>query len=662
MSTNATMQEAQDQRIAPVNYSDAEIAYRGKLTKHLENLKMQRDKVHDELDGMTYPQYYESNRKRDLSYIPPKKNKHDTRIVSGTTRDKDSTLLSSLLNLNAESTIAAFDEEDMLINELGENLAALNHKSREIEDWAKKRPIFYREMIAQGDVFVWELYKEEMEHVPLEELEWDPIKDGVSKFSFSERLKKAHGMCMAKMVPGINVYLGSTKIEYIEDQDDVAIVFVRNRSEAEGIYGQWERWKHVPYSIDGVTSLEDGGTNAYKDWNLVTTTIDQVCEIHVFNKRTNRYMILINGVMMLPINYPLTGISPTQEIPMAQGKLDPISGFAYSKSQPSGVKVDQAVIDEALMLMIEKNRQAFKPPMGNTSKRVFSSEIFHAGKITNDLRRNQLFPLLPDGSQGITSGEFSFYQLFKESINEKTVNDVFSGNDPQGDPTATEVLAQKEQQLLKLGRALDGVVNLERRMTWLRVFNIVANWTKPTDTKVDDIRNQIVDVFRKISVETTVETGEKGIKMFRFTEEQFPDRFTQAKEEDQLSKKYGKPVRIVYFNPQQLRQLKMLLFIIVNPTPKSNDKLSQLLFVQNVRTAGEIFGYESLNEEYVKQRFAIVIGEDYNKFFKDMSMMQMMQMGMERQLNDKGGAPGAPKGKQVTPGNQNKPMVPAVSV
>ena len=71
--------ETEQKPITPVKYSDKERTERSCLITYLEEMKRERDMAHDELDGMTYPQYYESNRKKDLSYIPPKKNKHDPR-------------------------------------------------------------------------------------------------------------------------------------------------------------------------------------------------------------------------------------------------------------------------------------------------------------------------------------------------------------------------------------------------------------------------------------------------------------------------------------------------------------------------------------------------------------------------------------------------------
>lgn len=629
-----------------IKYSDEELKAINSDIALMVNMREIKNAPYAEVDDMTPNQYYESNRKKDLSYIPPKRNKEDIRIVTGTTREKDTTLLSTLLNLNAVPDVTAFDEEDMVVAELGDNMADLVKKSREIEDWQKKRPIVYRELISQGDVFLFETVVDDFRNVPLEKLEWNPLTDPVHKLSFRERLTKIQSVCMTRMIPQPHIYLGDMKIEYIEDQDTVAIARVYNRSQAQSEYGTWERWKNVPYTIETVAQFEYSGLETYKHWSMFNTSIDQLSEVLLFKKSANRFQIYLNGTPMLPCNYPLTALVPSGELPFAQGKLEPISNFALSKSQPSKTKVDQEVIDELTQLMVTGIRQSRKPPMGTKSKKAYGSGIFAAGVITNDVKENTFYSMLPPEALGIKAGEFSFYNLIKESINEKTVNEVYSGESQEGVDTLGQAQQMKEQQLLKLGSALDAVVNLERRLAWIRIDNILYNWTEPIDSKLEKTEEGIfteINKYRKMSVETTVENGEQGLRVFRFQDGNVPDIDDQYEEEEQLSKEQGKNVRITYMNPKMLRAKKYRWFIIVVPTPKSNDQLSQLLFIQNVRTSFELFGPESMNMEYLKQRFSILINEDYNKMFKQMDIMQMLQAGQAQPAE---GAP-APGGSMM---------------
>lgn len=632
---------------APV-LSQVELESRNQDINIMMGMREDRDRPHPELDGMTWVEYYESNRKKDLSYLPPKKNKQDVRISSGLTREKDTTLLSTMLNMNFVPNITAFDKDDMIVNELGDNIGDLVKKTREIENWQKKRPIAYREMIAQGDVFMQEMYIDDFREMPLDAIDWDPASDKISEFSIRTRLQKVFSGCAVRMVNAKKVYLGSMRIEYIEDQDAFAILNIYSRQAAYSRYATWERWDNIPTTLTTMDYSWDGST--YKDWNLVNLNNEgQVAEIMLFQPKKNKFQIYNNGVPMLPANYPMTALCPNGESPMAQGKLEPISDFALSKSQPSKTKIDQEVLDETTKLMIEGMRQGRKPPSGSRGKKVISPDIFIAGKITPDLKKDDIFGLLQN--PGLQQADFAFYNLIKAGIEEKTVNKAYDGNDDSN--TLGQAQQDKEQQMLKLGLAMDGVTNLERRLTWIRIYNFLTNMTKKYDAHIDTVRDGIAGEYRKFTVNTTLENGQKGIKMFRLQTDQYPTQHDHQQEEQQLSDKYGQDVRIIYMNPELLQTVKHIWFIVIVPTPQSNDILTQLMFVQNVEKAIEIFGPESINADYLKQRFSVLIHEDYNKFFKKMSVQDMVQQGLNTPAVQNAMGNGANGATGVKPGMNN---------
>jgi hypothetical protein len=610
-------------------------------------MRNDRDKPFTELDGMTPVEYYDSNRKKDLSYLPPKKNEQDIRITTGLTREKDTTMLSTALNMNFVPDVKAFNVDDLLINELGDNLSDMNKKSREIEDWDRKRGLIYRELISQGDVFVQELYTDKFMPMPTSQVDFDPTSDKISDYTYTARLKKVFSGCEVRMVNAKKIYLGDMKIPYIEDQDRIAVLNVYNRSEAYIKYGEWERWESVPDTIDTMHFSDDG---IYRSWNLTNIDKGQVGEVMVFDKARNSFQIYLNGIPMLPYNFMLTNVSPTGDVPFSQGKCEPISDFALSKGWPAKTKIDQEVLDEVTKLMVDGMRQGRKPPMGSL-KKIIAKNIFTAGNITPDIKKGQLFPILEQ--YGLNNADFSFYQLIKQGIEDKTVSTAYEGTQGGGDPTATQVTQEKQQQMLKLGLVLDGIVNLERRMTWLRIFNIITNWTKKYDPDMGAVEEQLYGQYRTFSVDTTVEEGKKGQKIFRFDTKEAPSVREMFDEENALTKQYGKETRIVYMNPELLRMLKCKLFITINPTPQNNDLLTQILYIQNLRQAIELFGIESINMEYAKQRYAILINEDPNRFFNKTDIMTMLKQGMAEQQGggDKtgmyGGMAGAVKKKPL---------------
>ena len=157
-----TKQEIEAEATISVDYSEREIAYRDYLIKRLTTAKNQRDTEHTEFDDMDFYTWYEENKKAANAYIPPKKNKSDTRIVTGTTQEKGITLLSALLNYNLEPNIEPFDRQDMPIRELGENMEDMVKKSRIMEDYDDKRVLIYKDLLDQGTCFVEEQWTEKI--------------------------------------------------------------------------------------------------------------------------------------------------------------------------------------------------------------------------------------------------------------------------------------------------------------------------------------------------------------------------------------------------------------------------------------------------------------------------------------------------------------------
>lgn len=643
-------------KIKAVAYSDEEIQYRGELITLCAVARDQRESPHPEFDEMTYSQNYDTNKRADMSYIPPKKNKVDKRIVTGYTREKDNTLLSSLLSYNFEPNITVYDNTEMIFPEIGNHFEDIVEKTRELEEYDTVRPLIYRELISQGDVFVEEIwqciYYPDIEN----KNDWKP-GDPIKEAKFEEQvIPRKMERCAVKLHQGKNVYLGSFFQDDYKKQELIYTYEVLPRDVAKKIYGTWDRWDKVPDEIDNTSVILNQGI-VYFDWNLTRTTKKQVGILKIQRPFQNRYMLMINGVMMLPIDFPLSAISPDGECTIKHQVLEGIVGCAYGKGQPSKTKVDQAVHDEFLRLMILREEQAGAPPMGYKGRKVLSPNIYYPGKITNNMREGDLFPILPQNN-GLTTADFSMYQLIKTMIDEKTINPTFSGQDPSdgkgGQPTLGQIQIEKQQQLLKLGLNFDSVKNLEKSLVWARVGNIIMNFPRPTGKQANEEEKTIDDLYKQFSLETTLPDGKTGVKIFQFTDKKFPALRDHQKEEKALSEHYGKPVQKVYFNgPAFMKLLKYRWVINIVPTQADSDKIEGQLFIQNITQAQQIFGPQSLNYEYLKERYAINIKEDPSKYFLDdggagVANMLAGAAGVG-QPDGGGGAPAGSPGFKVAP-------------
>lgn len=634
-----------------IDYTEEEIAYRDFLLHRLEFAQEQRDGEHMYFDDRDYVTMYEDNVKAASSYIRPKDNEEDTRIVTGTTEDKENTLLSALLNYNLDPSIDAFDKNDNFLEQLGTTMESLVKKSRELENYEDRRALQYKELLDQGDAFIEETWEENIVHnKKLKNKDWfllDP-KD----VTWSEQSEVTY-RCATKLYPGTAVYLGNINEHELNEQPFLFTREVIPYSEAQMLWGNWKRFEFVPRTIQKIVTDDD---TAYRDWTLLETEDDMVEVIKYQDRFFNEYMLILNGVMMLPQGFPLTEVSPSGQYSLVKGSGEPISKFfAYSKSIPSKTRVDQAVLDEMLRLMILKTKKSFMPPLANNTNRVLSRKVMFPGVISQNIDPDKIKPL--GDVSGVNAAEFSMFELLKRLIDEKSVSPVFAGQQTEGSQTATEVIELKKQQLMKLGLMVYGVIKMERQLAWLRIYNILAHWTRKQDSTVDSVKGKLKDLYKKITVKGTLENGKEGMKVIEFDSAKAnlmaPENIKA--EEDFLSKGSAVEYRKIYLDPEKLRTINANWYVSIVPTEKETSELRRVLFMQTVQQALTLFGPQSLNIEYIKDRFAILAKEDPDKFFTPMQSMGMGATGTAGPNQQPQGMEGTVAG-QVAQGVQPPPQ------
>ena len=107
-------------------------------------------------DGMSYTQDYIANRRAKNSYLRPKKNDGEVRVVGGTTEKKIEVIANELLRINLQPEIRAFDEFDNELYEFGEDMTSLIKRTTQIEKDDAFWQAFIDELISQSAVFIQE--------------------------------------------------------------------------------------------------------------------------------------------------------------------------------------------------------------------------------------------------------------------------------------------------------------------------------------------------------------------------------------------------------------------------------------------------------------------------------------------------------------------------
>ena len=220
-------------------YSDKETKYISAFQTQLETAQKNRDQSHPEFDNLDYISHFQANEDGANTTIQAIKNKGETQFQSGTLRTKLLALLSSWTTLNMKGDISAFNEHDVMINNLGNAMEDIIDKTQEVEIDSEKRMLRQYEMLKQGSVFVEDLWQDK----------WETVKDMVKgvlgqkkNVEWKTKIKKSLGMPKRKIISGLSVYLGSMREYMIENQPYIFTVELMEYAQAEKIWGKWEMW------------------------------------------------------------------------------------------------------------------------------------------------------------------------------------------------------------------------------------------------------------------------------------------------------------------------------------------------------------------------------------------------------------------------------------
>ncbi len=635
-----------------IKYTDKEMEYVSLLRKQMENAKNQRDKRHDEFNGMTYSEWWVENAKVRNGYKEPKKNANEVRITSGTVMEKTNSMVSSLLNLNLEPTIESYDEKGGIVDQLGNLMEDLIKKSNELEEpsFDLKEANIIDEFCSQGTVFTEEITKEFI--IPQKTVTELNINE-IDKIKWKEGMDKYYKYCDTNVLIGLNVYLGNIKEQFIQRQP---FVFTRKLipiSEAQAMFSNWSRWKNVPKIKEDFVS-ENNDNVKYNNWVLEEFNSNYLEEINFYDKYNNNYMKILNGVLMFPVKkignrystIPLSAIIGTSFIPISQGNYEPINNFAYSRSVPSKNITDQALFDEFLKSMIIKTRQSYNPPMTNQTGEELSDDIFYPGTIWDDIDADKIKPII--SNPGVTAAEFNMSQFVAQMIDRKSVSPSFEGQEGQKGQTATEVSIQQRQSIKNMALAVNGLVGYYKQRTMLRAFNILNTWTLPEKLKNGII--QMEDEYRTITIDTTLDNGD-GKRIVNFTENLPAEQQAQA-ESRILSNIKGMRIQQDYVNPVILRNaLKYSWKININPKPKTDSalRISQFNeFIKNEMALSQAMGVP-LQGESIMRRMAILNEEDPDEIIQEKQEQTPPQIPMQQQGQNSVGSQGSKSGMPQMP-------------
>jgi len=619
------------EKLKNVYGSDEEGKYAQDLIQGINDDLELREKNSLVFNGISYSDAYEYNQKKAINYSPPRNPKDDRQISMGLVHEKIIGFCAIFLKYVFKRRIKCYDENGNLIKGMGDIYDLSIEFSHKLEEFKKKVALIYWETFTQGNAFVYEDWEVKTKDMPKAFVIGE---DGKRKlvtadtmdytYEFLDGLTYEKGdpaqfrRAVSRVLDGRQVIFGNPEIEEVQEQPRITLEFEFTKADAEAIFGSLKRWKFVPKTRQDIEVMVGEKTTLFDSARHKDPSDTYIGHL-VLDAEHNRYNWFVNGVMMLPMQTPMTLFYPRGNYPLSNVPAERLRGSIYARSIPAKTKFNADFVDWALKMLSNKFEQGVDPAILTRGKYTLTRDMFRGGQVTHGVSGDDFEKADPD-NKGVTQSEFSFVNMLKEIIESQSLNQTSTGELSSGN-TAFEIAKVDQAQQDKLGYLLDGIMLGFMDMAMRRAETIESKYTiKQKETIVD---GKTIPVYQNFTVNVAgienvvVFDEEVGGETYDFEtkrSELFQKGFTE--------KKQGYPTEYYLVNPKILRENKYTLDIEILPERLKESQLQMIQLFDEFTQLINLFGRDieggSISTDQLKKEYLEVSGRPDELFTSDM--------------------------------------------
>jgi len=555
------------------------------LLERLTDARDTRNSTSHFYDNSNFIQDYIDNENARNSYLKPKKNDSETRIVTGTTEKKIEAVANELLALNFQAQVRTFNEDDTELVQLGQDMGDIVKRTNEIENDEDLWQQAIYELLCQRVVGIEEKF--------------------VTRFYNGKKIQRAE----KELISGLKIFVGDITIPTHKYKQQ-PFMFKYDRMSYRQAQVLWKNNENFQFVKKGMPAQNSSGVadeyigRAYT-YRFGKLQDNEVEVITYWSYPDNEYQVIINGVTMFKPGTPLP--YKYEGYPIRLFALKSLSvNFWAGKPLTASAKAIQALTDESIRLMVRKFQQSLEPPLAVPTKKIFSKDVWAPGAVTQGLRQKDFQSMIDH--QGPSSSEFQMMKMINRMSEEFIgASDVTQGVSSGDRKSATEVLTLQRNATKQLGHAVLAVMRMKRDMEMARIDTIMENYLESKGKRVNPITKEIEKVFRSFTLsQAELDNGMNGSKQIRLM-----DRDLEVEEEQMLfdeeekRAKRGQQVRFRTINVEKLKKLRLNWYVIVSPEEKEGTALDKVMFQDKFQQAVQISQVtgDKVNGDKVKNDF-----------------------------------------------------------
>jgi hypothetical protein len=366
-----------------------------------------------------------------------------------------------------------------------------------------------------------------------------------------------------------------------------------------------------------------------------------------YNKDTDEYVIVANGVWLNPISLKEGAeweVSPLpfnhKELPFWDVKFDFFgSDFFYGKSLPDRLKSMQDVLNVLTNMLLDQSFLTIFPPLLTNGFDSLEDDYLRPGRRvpidTQGLPINQAFMKL---DLGTPSGWHQYILEYTRKIMEQSsVDQVSSGQAGVGGRTTAAEIRTAADGVASMLDLFGRMVNYGiKRKALLKGANILQVWTDPSTPMIqrvlgDEGNKDVNEAFNTFKIDSaTLTSGKRGSKIIEMykSKDDMPTKSTLKARAAIAKKNTGRNVEIIAIEGDYIRNLQTDIKVVANPKQPATKDIEKAIQLEKVRVYLSFFP-EGVDKQELAAQTAEKMGDDPTKIFKKDWLIPMPQGGAE---------------------------------
>lgn len=329
--------------------------------------------------------------------------------------------------------------------------------------------------------------------------------------------------------------------------------------------------------------------------------------IRYYNKDTDEYVILANGIWLNPItvgdeNFEISPLPFNhKELPFWDIKFDVFgTDFFYGKSLPDRLKSMQDVLNVLTNMLLDQSFLTIFPPLLTSGVDQIEDDFLRPGRRTPiDTQGLPLKDQYTTLDMGVPTGWHQFIlEYTRKVMEEASIDKVSQGVAGVGDRvTAEEIKTAAQGVAAFLGMFARFVNSGIKRKAQLRTANIMQFWTdedNPIYKNIlgSDSTKEMNQAFNSFEIENTIlADGRRGMKIIEIygKKSKLPTRTDIKARAKVLELENNKAIEVVAVPAEYIRQFLFDVELIPNPKSHTSRELDKALHLENTRILMSFF-------------------------------------------------------------------------